>query len=776
MLLHNHPGGVLEPSPADLNVAARLYEAGVGFGIISNDGASLYVVAEVPRARSCEEIDALDTANVLGPGGPVARAMGKFEDRPSQRDMAAYVADVYNAGGVSLLEAGTGVGKSFAYLVPAFGWSRSNGERTVVSTNTINLQEQLVGRDLPFLGRVLSEDDYSPTYALLKGWSNYVCISRLRTAQSGQASLLEPERQRELEALVEWAAHTTDGSLADLTDMPSSEVWDEVCAEGDLCTRLECPHFDRCFVFEARRRAAEADVVVANHHLLTADLAVRRAQGNWQDAAVLPPYKRLILDEAHHLEDIAAQHLGAQVTSRGVTRLLSRLERNGRGLVPTLIRDLASHDGPTAIASIDILRRRLLPEVGAARAHANYVFTLLCEKIGADGRDVLRLDDEFASDPIWEAGLDVGLDNLINVFQKLAEVVDEAADRMELEEEPDSRSQLLQELRGVVRRFRSASDGILLALRPQPDAQLVRWVERRGSKPAGALPFPVGLAAVPLDLAPVLKDALFDRVDTIVLTSATLATGGDFSFLEERLGLDLKPSRVRDEESLPSPFDFAEQCLFGVPVDFPDPRSDEVGHDRAVVQAVLDVAKASDGGVFVLFTSYGQLRRAASAVRSAIGSRWPLLVQGEGQRDHLLRRFRESGNAILFGTDSFWEGVDVPGRSLRALLIAKLPFKVPSEPLTAARLEALAERGVDGFRHYLLPHAALKLKQGFGRLIRSTSDLGVVLLMDSRVATRNYGTLLMASLPPATRVIGPWKEVREASEEFFARHGIGAPV
>jgi ATP-dependent DNA helicase DinG len=211
-------------------------------------------------------------------------------------------------------------------------------------------------------------------------------------------------------------------------------------------------------------------------------------------------------------------------------------------------------------------------------------------------------------------------------------------------------------------------------------------------------------------------------------------------------------------------------------VDLPDPRSDEVGHDRAVVDAVIDIAQASDGGMFVLFTSYAALRRVASAVRTTLGARWPLLVQGEGQRDHLLRRFRENGSAILFGTDSFWEGVDVPGRSLRALLLAKLPFKVPSEPLTAARLEALAAQGLDGFRHYLLPHAALKLKQGFGRLIRSTADVGVVLLMDPRVNRRNYGGMLMASLPPATRVIGSWQEVRSAAQEFFQRNGIGAAV
>ncbi len=776
MALHNHPSGVLEPSQADLNVAARLYEAGIGFGIINNDASSLYVVVEVPRPKAYQSIDPVDTADLLGVTGPIARAMGRFEDRPSQRDMAAYVADVYNEGGVSLLEAGTGVGKSFAYLVPALEWARENGERTVVSTNTINLQEQLVGKDLPFLARVLQREEYTPTFALLKGWSNYVCIARLQTAKGGQASLLEPERQHELDALAAWAAHTTDGSLADLTDQPSEEVWDEVRAEADLCTRLECPHFDRCFVFEARRQANDADVVVANHHLLTADLAVRRAQGNWQESAVLPHYKRLILDEAHHLEDVAAQHLGVSVTSRGVTRLLGRLERNGRGLIPTLIAELRSRDDQASRASVDLLSRALLPEVGDARAYADRVFSLLCQTLSANGGDVFRLDETFGADPTWDAGLGVAVDNMVGVFTKLGEGVEAVADRMELEEDPDRRSQLVQELRGVVRRFRSAADGILLALRPQSDVQLVRWIERRGNKPTGTLPFPLALAAVPLDLAPVLKETLFDRVDTVVLTSATIATGGDFGFLKERLGLELPPTRVRDEESLPSPFDFREQCLFCVPVDLPDPRSDEVGHDRAVVDAVIEIAQASDGGMFVLFTSYGALRRVASAVRTTLGARWPLLVQGEGQRDHLLRRFRENGSAILFGTDSFWEGVDVPGRSLRALMLAKLPFKVPSEPLTAARLEALAAQGLDGFRHYLLPHAALKLKQGFGRLIRSTADVGVVLLMDPRVNRRNYGGMLLASLPPATRVIGSWREVRSAAQEFFQRNGIGAAV
>ncbi|MFQ5705084.1 MAG: helicase C-terminal domain-containing protein [Gemmatimonadales bacterium] len=776
MVLHNHPSGVLEPSQADLNVAAKCYEAGIGFGIVNNDASSLYVVTEIPHAAEHQRLDSVSVADMLGEGGPVAAVMGMFEDRKSQRDMTSYVADVYNDGGVSLLEAGTGVGKSFAYLVPALEWARANGECTVVSTNTINLQEQLIGKDLPVLAKALAGEEYRPTYALLKGWTNYLCLARLKVALGAQESLLEPERHRELEGLANWAESTADGSLADLTEVPSYEVWDEVAAEADLCTRLECPHFDRCFVFEARRRAAEADVMVVNHHLLSADLAVRRAQENWTEGAVLPPYRRLVIDEAHHLEDTAAQHLGAQVTSRGVMRVLNRMERNGRGLIPTLLRELVGRDDAASRASVELVSGTLLRELGAARAHAERVFSLLAERLASQNGDTLRLDAAFESDEIWEHGLGVALDNLVNVFNRLRDGVDTVADRMELQEEPDTRSQLLLELRGVVRRLQSASDGLLLTLRPQQTERVVRWMERRGSKPTGGLPFPVGLAAVPLDLAPILKETLFDRVDSVILTSATLATGGDFSFLRDRLGLDLPPGRVRDEESLVSPFDFSAQCLLGIPTDVPDPRKDEIGHDRAVAALVTRLAQITDGGMFVLFTSYAALKRAASTLKGTIGGSWTILVQGEGQRDRLLRRFREVGSAILLGTDSFWEGVDVPGRALRALVLAKLPFKVPSEPLTQARLEVLAQQGLDGFRHYLLPHAALKLKQGFGRLIRSKSDVGVVILMDSRIMTRNYGRVLMESLPPARQVSGSADTVLDAAEEFFACHGVGAAV
>ncbi len=776
MLVHNHPSGLLEPSGADYDVALRMHDDGIGFGIIDNDAKLLYVVVEVPRADAHTRLDPTSVAHDLGPDGPIATQHARYEDRASQRAMAATIARVYNDGGVGLLEAGTGVGKSLGYLVPALRWAAANGERTVVSTNTINLQEQLVGKDLPFLKLALT--DQKVRFALLKGWRNYLCLARLEQAMGGAAQLFDDGMAGEVASIAAWAARTSDGSLADLPVPPRSEVWDEVAAEPDVCTRMKCPHFDKCFVFKARRAAAEADVIVVNHHLLLSDLAVRRASQNWDDAAVLPAYGRLVVDEGHHLEDAAASHLGSTVTRRALVRLVGRLDRRGKGLLPALAMKLMMSKDLLSTASLDLLESRLEPAVKALFQKSDSLFELLDAFIDEAGQPVVRLTQSFSTHPIWKAGLKVALDDTLGEIALLQEGLQLVRERIEGSAKLDEElAPLMSEMRSVTRRLQVAGDGLRRALTPPPDDDSVRWIEVRGRERS------VAVSCVPLDLAPILREDLFKRLDSTIVTSATLtASTGDvatdahrFDFLAARLGLD-EPDALPTTAVFPSPFDFASQSLLVIPSDVPAPNVDADGHRAAVTRIVLDVAEASDGGLFVLFTSHREVRQLASELRArGTERRWPLLVHGEESRDALLSRFRESGQALLLGTASFWEGVDVPGDALRGLVIAKLPFRVPTEPVTAAHCEAIDARGGNAFAEYMLPHASLRLKQGFGRLIRTGTDRGVVVVADPRIVIKRYGRGLLAALPPATRVIGRWSMLSERVREFYGapRRAVG---
>jgi ATP-dependent DNA helicase DinG len=762
LLLHNHPSGWLEPSGADLAVAARLHDDGIGFAIVDNDASRLYVVVEVPRARPAAAIAPDDVAGLLGPDGPVARRLGRYEDRPSQREMARLISSLFSRGGVGLIEAGTGVGKSLGYLIPALRWAAESGERTVVSTNTITLQEQLTGKDLPFLAEALT--DQKVRFALLKGWRNYLCLQRLEQARAQGPALFDDAASVELAGIEAWAEKTTDGSLADLPDPPRGEVWDEVAAEGDLCTRLRCPHFERCFVFTARRAAAQADVIVVNHHLLMADLAVRRASQRWDEAAVLPAFKRLVIDEGHHLEDAAASHLGQEVSRRSLERLFNRLDRRGKGLLPALERALSKGTDLLSVASLDLVRARLAPSLHTSRVKAAALCDLLAGWLAVRDEPQVRLTDAFADDAIWGDGLGVALDDLLAEIDLLGDGLRMVRERLESDERrAEELAPLLNEVRGVTRRLAGAGDALRAALRPDRDGlPRVRWLERRGGEGN------VGATAVPLDLAPVLREDLFRRVETAVVTSATLAVGDGFDFLTRRLGLD-DPELEPVTATLASPFSYPTQAVLAIPSDFPAPNLDGAAHFARTLGAAEDLIAFAGGGVFLLFTSHRDVREAARVLRErGVAGAHPLLVHGEAPRDDLLRRFRAHGDAVLVGTASFWEGVDIPGRALRGLVLARIPFRVPTEPVTAAQCEAIEAEGRSAFDEYMIPHAALRLKQGFGRLIRTADDRGVVVICDPRVVTKGYGRRLLQGLPPAARLQGPWALLRDGLRAFYA--------
>ncbi len=800
LMLHNHPSGLLEPSDADLTVAARLHDEGIGTAIVNNAVNRIYVVVEPPESRQIEALNADELSDLLGPAGPLSTLPG-YEDRIGQRRMLRFVTGRFNEGGVGLVEAGTGTGKSLAYLVPAVRWAVRNGERVVVSTNTINLQEQLAGKDLGLTEKVLGE---RLKWALVKGRGNYVSIRRAQLAAESARDLFADDRSGELAAILDWLERTQDGSRSDLSFTPAGEVWDEVKSETDACLRTRCPLFQECHYQRSRRDAAGADLLVVNHALFFSDLAVRIATENFRDGAVLPPYRRVIFDEAHHLEDAATARLGTEITRAGLFRALSRLDRRGKGILSSLEATLKTTGG--SLASPLLLKRirdRTRRRVEKLRNDLRSFFDLIepwTEAHAASGS--VRLGGPPGGlEPTSVSGIRESLDRTLIALGDLGRELTSLYARINAQGESGVALEgRLLDLRASKTRLESGERALRLCLLPgKEDSERVRWLEvRRSGRPGfGNLV----MATATVDLGPLLAESLFGNTKTVVLTSATLATKGDFSYLKGRLGLDgASPPAVDGDggrgrptpvsgtpEEVPgdlpneppdvaqvvvqSPFDFESRSRLVVPTDLPGPGGERKimeAYHRATANVIYEVAAASGGGLFALFTSFAALRAAASALRArGAEGRWPLFVQGEGGRSRFLREFIASGAGVLLGTASFWEGVDVPGEPLRALVIQKLPFRVPTEPITEARVEAMERRGQNPFLEFMVPEAAIRLKQGIGRLIRSRTDRGVVVLLDDRILKKRYGRILRKALPPMPLIRGPWAEAKRHVTRFY---------
>ena len=801
VMIHNHPSGDLSPSDADLGVAGRIHENGLGTAIVDNRATRLYVVVEPPEPRQIELLDTAELVGKLSPDGPLA-ALPHYEDRPGQRDMLAFVTTRFNEGGVGLVEAGTGTGKSLAYLLPAVRWAVRNGERVVVSTNTINLQEQLVGKDLVIARRVLGEDF---RWALAKGRANYVSIRRAHLAAESAPALFPDNRSDELSALLAWLEGTEDGSRSDLPYVPSRDVWEEVRSDTDACLRAKCPHFQECHYQRARRAAAAADLLMVNHALFFSDLGVRIATDNFSDAAVLPPYKRVIFDEAHHIEEAATTRLGSETSRVGILRALDRLERRGKGVLAALEAELA---GETSSATAKRVRQRIGSRSRGRVEEARSALLALFGRVepwayGHGDGGSLRLGRPEASergrgpepsdDPEIAELLEGALALLGDLRLELERVAAELGEREELRSAIEGR---LLDLTGLCRRLGTIDTALRLALVPDDDAHArVRWLEVRkgGPRRRANLVF----ATAPTEVGQILAEHLFERSESMVLTSATLAVNGSFSYIRNRLGLGEAAEAqgatlaLADSASGPagataavgldvtealvdSPFRYPSQSLLVVPADLPAPRGGKGAgaRHRAVAELVHSLAEVTGGGVLALFTAYGALRSVAAELRArGAEGRWPLLVQGEDDRSRLLDAFARSGAAVLLGTSSFWEGVDVPGWPLRALVIDKLPFRVPTEPMTEARSELMRSRGGDPFLNLMVPEAAMRLKQGIGRLIRSRSDKGVALILDDRILAKRYGRGILEALPPMPLVTGDWSEVRGRVADFLRSAG-----
>ncbi len=602
-----------------------------------------------------------------------------YEERPAQRRLSEAVADVLEHGGLLLAEAGTGTGKTLAYLLPAVLSER----RVVISTGTKNLQEQLVQKDLPILAKALGRE---LRVAVMKGRANYLCL--LRFASFGKAGsfrrLEELPVYRSVEA---WSATTDTGDRSEVADMPDTvEFWREVSAASENCIGQACSLFDACFVTKMRQRALEADVVVVNHHLLCADLAVK--DGSY--GSVIPAYDTLILDEAHLIEDVATQYFGVQVSSHKVEELVRDVERELKA------------------ASLDA--RELRAEAEGLRVKSERFFTRLARARPG------RLAPNWMTEAMAEESLGL-LQRLEGVRTALMAVPDR----------PEA-------ITGLAGRTLALTSDVAFLMRAETDDH-VYFAETRGRG--------VFLRAMPIDVSGRLKELLFDELRAAVLTSATLAVDGGFAYVKDRLGI--VPS---DELLLASPFRYEEQALLYVPHGMPEPIAPEFV-DRAADE-VVRLVELSRGRAFVLFTSYANMNAVAERIAGRVA--YPILIQGEAPKAQLLDTFRATPHAVLLATTSFWQGVDVAGEQLSCVIVDKLPFASPGDPVVAARIERLRNRGQNAFGEYQVPVAVLMLKQGLGRLIRTASDHGILAVLDSRLVRKAYGRRFLESLPPARLV------------------------
>lgn len=743
VVIHNHPSGDLSPSDPDLQLAGIYGEAGVGVVIVDNEVTRANWVLEpyLPAKVLVSEDEVRRVFEVQ-----LASIWPGYEPRAAQIEMALAVTESLNEGRPLAVEAGTGTGKSLAYLVPAALWALGNESKVVISTFTRTLQGQLMTSDVPSLRQA----GLDVRVELLQGRNNYLCRRRLELARTESAE--DPEPADLLETLASWSDSTADGSRLDLPEAIDAPLWERVNSSSDLTLRARCPHFARCHWYTALRRAAAAHLVIVNHALLLADRSLVTEVGR----GILPKYERLILDEAHHLEDAATSAASKQVSALAIrnalTPLLDRPKRPG-----ALSRLARTHFGTRSKLPED-LKLRAEAHVNELAGAAEDVLMQSEDTLGALSEVLVdglpqRVTEAYANSARFRQDVRPPLLQLAASLEAISETAAELREIFaDLQLEEHEQQPLLDVRRA---QFRAVAHTDVLRGFLAPKEGHARWFERarRRNQPASAL-----ICWSPIDVAAELQRVLWNPLPGTICTSATLTVAGSFQSWADRVGGRAIPTLL-----LPSPFDHFNQAILALPRDIAEPNA--APYEGQVVEALRAAIRASDGGAFVLCTSHATVERLGFALRQSRDR--TVLCQGEDERTNLLRRFREDRRAVLVGTDSFWEGVSIQGDQLRLVVIPRIPFRVPTDPLQEARHEALEAAGIDPFRALTLPAAVLKLRQGYGRLIRSKTDRGAVLLLDTRIHSKSYGRILLQSLPPARRVKGPLHWIESELRGFF---------
>ncbi len=739
VIIHNHPSGYLFPSDADVQIAAHYSQKKQGASyIINNNVTEVYVIVELKT----EELKDIDIGPYFEEKGLLSKEFPQFEYRHEQYEMAKFIEKGINDSKKVIIEAGTGTGKTLAYLIPAIEWAKINEKKVIISTNTINLQEQLLSKDIPLVKKVLEHDF---TYALLKGRGNYACLKKNDQLNHGELvdlSDLSEGQKGQMNSVIKWLDLTEVGDKAELPFDVENAVWEYFASEADLCTPAKCPHREACFFLKAREEKLKADVLISNHHLYFADLAIRKEAGFENDFSIFPNYDMVVFDEAHNIEKVARDYFSYEVSKYAFTKAMNNIYRVSRGsskklgslqilknfLKNSIKNDKLLKEYTKRIDEELILKHNLLYE--RTMDYFVKLMDIYCSE-GVNANIRLR-PEQLAKNFKWQKELKPRQEEFFSAYisyiKELRKIAKEAKDY-------EDEAGLIREFEKYVDRL----DGFFLNFRfilDFSDDNFIFWLSANPKKNN------IKLVATPLKIHNELDEVLYANLDHLIFTSATIAINDDFDYFKKSIGL----TEQTYEKAIHSPFDYDKQMKVYIPTDIPLP-SDKNFLDE-IRDFLVGIIKMSKGNTFILFTSYSTLNYTYYLIRDELENLgFDLFIQGMAPRNQLINMYKASNMPVLFGTDSFWEGVDVQGEKLSSVILVKLPFKVPSDPVVEAIIENMVKEGKNPFMDFQIPESIIKFKQGIGRLIRSKEDKGVITILDARLYKKQYGRLFLEAIP-----------------------------
>ena len=742
VIIHNHPSGVLIPSDEDVNISSMYGEVGGASYIVNNAVDDICVIVPL------KEFIKIDVDEYFGENGAIHKNFGKFEVRREQYEMAKFIENSMNENKKLIVEAGTGTGKTIAYLLPTLLYAIENNLKVIVSTNTINLQEQLVNKDIPLLKKIIDEDF---NYQIVKGRGNYLCKRKLYNIDVTEKETDTEEEKNEkniIRNLIDWDKNVTrTGDRNELKYEISNSIWEKVNSEADMCKGVKCPHYSKCHFFRARKNVADATLLIVNHHMFFADLAIRNQTGFYTNYSILPNYDIVVFDEAHNIEDPARNYFTFETSKISFGRLMGNIynrrvvnSSNG-GAIVRLMTYLNESLSSEEYEKVDELKEDVIAELNLFYDKGIDIFDKLIYLFSEnnDNREIkIKIDKQkMRGNKAFREVMEINSQfkesygNLVIRINKFLNTVS----NYNLEDKEGflfEFSRYYERLKQYYKKFEFILEG--------KEEGYVYWANVTTVRPN------LKLYATPFDISDELNDNLFTKMDRMVFTSATLAVDNKFDYYKKSIGLMKENRRKIDERIVKSPFDYEKQMKVYIPEDALDPTNIEFLRD--LEEFIEGVIKNTKGHCFLLFTSYSALNFLYNQLKSHFSEKeYTLIKQNDFPRHEMIEIFKNSKNPILFGTDSFWEGVDVQGEQLKSVIITKLPFKVPNDPVTEAIIENIRKNGQNPFNDYQVPQAVIKFKQGVGRLIRSKTDSGNIIILDNRIIKKMYGKKFLATLP-----------------------------